>query len=503
MSLPRQLYSAADVRELDRRAIEQLDISGEELMERAGRALFRVLRERLPAARRVLVLCGAGNNGGDGYVVARLARAAGLDVVLVATVAPGKPGSVAEHAMQVFRNEGGTLQPFSRVLLNDADVVIDALLGTGLDRNVEGVLADIIGAVNESAIPVMAADIPSGLHADTGRVLGVAVQARYVVSFIGLKAGLFTGQGPAVCGEVLFDALDLPVSLADGIAPLATRLEPSDLRAELPARDRDAHKGRFGRVLVVGGGAGMPGAARLAGEAALCAGAGRVTTAVWPGNVAAISGQRPELMCRGVEGGSELDDLSQKADVLAVGPGLGQDDWSETIWDQLSSRQFASRVLDADALNWLTRKPLPLTGNDIITPHPGEAARLLDCTVEDIEADRFAAVRALVTKFGCVAVLKGAGTLVAGVDAPIRLCDRGNPGMASAGMGDVLTGLIAGLHAQGLPALGAACAGVLAHALAGDRAARAGERGLLASDLLDELRVVVNPVSLGRTGTKP
>ena len=503
MSLPRQLYRAADVRELDRRAIEQLDISAEELMERAGHALFRVLRERLPVARRVLVLCGAGNNGGDGYVLARLARAAGLEVVLVAATSPDRLRGPAERAMQVFRNDGGTLQPFSRALLNDADVVIDALLGTGLDRKVEGVLADIIRAVNESGLPVIAADIPSGLHADTGRVLGVAVRARYVVSFIGLKAGLFTGHGPAVCGEILFDALDLSASLTDGIVPLATRLEASDLRARLPARDRDAHKGKFGHVLVVGGGAGMPGAARLAGEAALRAGAGRVTTAVWPGNVAAISGQRPELMCRGVEDGAELDGLLQKTDVLAVGPGLGQDDWSETIWSRLSSREAPARVLDADALNWLARKPVPLTEDDIMTPHPGEAARLLDCSVDEIEADRFAAVRALVSKFGCVTVLKGAGTLVAGVDGHVRLCDRGNPGMASAGTGDVLTGLIAGLRAQGLPAFDAACAGVLAHALAGDRAAGAGERGMLASDLLAELRAVVNPIGPGWTGTKP
>lgn len=502
MSLPRQLYRAADVRELDRRAIEQLDVSAEELMERAGHALFRVLRERFPAARRVLVLCGAGNNGGDGYVFARLAHEAGLDAVLVAATGMDQLGGPAERAMQAFRNGGGILHTFSHTLLDDAEVVIDALLGTGLDRMVEGALADIIHAVNESGLPVIAADIPSGLHADTGRVLGAAMTARHVVSFVGLKAGLFTGQGPAVCEEILFDALHLPASLADRVVPLAMRLEASDLCARLPARDRDAHKGRFGHVLVVGGGAGMPGAARLAGVAALRAGAGRVTTAVWPGNVAAISGQRPELMCRGVEDGTELDGLLQKTDVLAVGPGLGQDDWSEAIWNGLSSRESKARVLDADALNWLARKPVPLTEDDIITPHPGEAARLLDCSVEDIEADRFAAVRALVSKFGCVAVLKGAGTLVADVDGQLALCDRGNPGMASAGMGDVLTGLIAGLRVQNLPALDAACTGVLAHALAGDRAARAGERGLLASDLLDDLRAVVNPVNPRWTGTR-
>lgn len=497
MSLPRQLYRADDVRELDRRAIEQLGVPADELMERAGRALFRVLRDRLPAASRILVLCGGGNNGGDGYALASIARQAGLDVTLVSVVAPGSPGGAAAVAHARFVKGGGRCEHFSNDMLDACDVVIDALLGIGIDRPVQAEFADIIRAVNAHPVPVIAADLSSGLHADTGAALGVAIRADFTVTFIGLKAGMFTGQGPAHTGEIVFDALGVAADAAAGPAPLALRLQPVDLSAWLPHRARDAHKGNFGHVVVIGGAAGMPGAVRLAGEAALRAGAGRVTAAVWAGNVGAIAGQRPELMSRGIDAVTDIAGLLDTAGVLAVGPGLGQDDWSKTLWAGLRKRNDTAlaRVFDADGLNWLARKPLALTAEDIITPHPGEAARLLDRPVAKIEANRFAVVRELAQAFNCVVVLKGAGTLVTAPDGRIALCDRGNPGMASAGMGDVLTGLIAGLRAQGLGAFDAACAGVLAHALAGDRAARGGERGLLAGDLLNELRAVMNPAT--------
>lgn len=495
MSLPRQLYRAHDVRELDRRAIEQFGIPAVELMERAGRALYRVLRERVPAADHVLVLCGGGNNGGDGYVVARLAREAGLEVKLVAVVAPGTLRGAAAVAYERFVAAGGQCEHFSSELLHECDVVIDALLGTGIDRPVEGDFAAIVQAVNAKRVPVVAADLPSGLHADTGNVLAVALRAHFTVTFIGLKAGMFTGQGPAYTGEIIFDGLGVPSETAAGLAPLAQRLEPADLFTWLPPRSRDSHKGEFGHVVIAGGGEGMPGAVRLAGEAALRGGAGRVTAAVWPGNVAAIAGQRPELMCRGIREAADAAALFEKAGVIAIGPGMGQDDWARQLWASLREREYAGvpRVLDADGLNWLGRARMPLTPGDIMTPHPGEAARLLTCAVADVEADRFAAARKLANEFNCVAVLKGAGTLIAAPDGRMALCDRGNPGMASAGMGDVLTGIVAGLRAQGLDAFGAACAAVLVHALAGDRAAKCGERGLLAGDLLGELRLYVNP----------
>lgn len=495
MSLPRQLYRADDVRELDRRAIEQLGIPAGELMERAGRALYRVLRERLPAAGRVFVLCGGGNNGGDGYVVARIAREAGLAVTLVSVVAPQLLSGAAAAACDRFMKAGGQCERFSIELLRDCDVVIDALLGTGLDRAVAGEFAEIIRAVNSQRVPVVSADLPSGLHADTGKALGVGMQATFTVSFIGLKAGMFTGQGRAHSGEIIFDALDVPGVTAAELVPLAQRLEPCDLFEWLPRRARDSHKGDFGHVVIVGGGEGMPGAVRLAGEAALRSGAGRVSALVSPGNVAAIAGQRPELMCRCIYQAVDAESIFGKAGVIAIGPGLGQDDWANKLWASLRERDYAKlpRVLDADALNWLAREPFALTPADMITPHPGEAARLLNCSVVEIEADRFTAARELAERFNCTVVLKGSGTLIAAPGGRLALCDRGNPGMATAGTGDVLTGLVAGLRAQGLAAFDAACAGVLAHALAGDRAAKRGERGMLAGDLLDELRPIMNP----------
>lgn len=494
------LYRAVDVRDLERRAIERFGLSEGELMARAGAELFVALRAYFPAAARVLVLCGGGNNGGDGYVAARLAKAAGLHVTVCALADPAKLTGAAADACQAWHAAHGRCESFSVRHLDRAEVVIDALLGTGLDRDVAGAYAEAIAAVNAARVSVVAADTPSGLHADTGAVLGTAMRADVTVTFVAAKAGLFTGRGPALAGEILVAGLDVPAAAYADLPPLAWRLDPSQLVDRLRPRERDAHKGDFGHVVLVGGGPGMPGAVRLAGEAALRAGAGKVTAGVLPGNVAAVTAGRPELMCHGIDAGAELEPLLRAARVLAAGPGLGQGEWSEGIWKFLRHRDNAglARVLDADGLNWLCRHPLPLTPDDVITPHPGEAARLLDCEVADIARNRYAAASGLAVKFNCVAVLKGAGTIVAAPDGRMRVCDRGNPGMASAGMGDVLTGIIAAFRAQGMNAFDAACAGVLAHAVAADRAAQAGERGLLAGDLLAALRTVVNPTGTGQ-----
>lgn len=488
------LYRAADVRELDRRAVDVHGISAWTLMERAGSELFRALRSWFPSAGRVLVLCGSGNNGGDGYVLARLAQAAGLSVTLCAVGAPRVTSAAAEAARE-WQQAGAAARQFLPELLDTADVVVDALLGTGLDRPVRDRHALIIDSVNAAGVPVLAADIPSGLNADTGGVMGCAIRARVTVSFIGLKAGLFTGQGLAHVGRVEFAPLDVPPAVYTDLPPLAERLHPGQLAAWLPPRVRTAHKGHFGHVLVLGGGAGMPGAVRLAAEAALRSGAGRVSAAVAAGNAAAIVSGRPEIMCHAVETGEQFGQLIEKADILVMGPGLGEDVWAHEMWQTLQrlNERRVPCVLDADGLNWLAREPAALNADDIMTPHPGEAARLLGCSVADVEADRFAAVRELARKYRCVAVLKGAGTLIADTNGRIAVCDRGNAGMASAGMGDVLTGVIAALRGQKLSAFDAACAGVFAHATAADRAARTGERGMIAGDLIRELRAVMNP----------
>lgn len=485
-SLPRALYTAAQARELDRRAM-RAGQPGYALMTQAGQAAFQRLRERWPGATRIVVLAGPGNNGGDGYVLARLAWNQNLEVTLL-TVGDHDhlQGEAAEAASEATRARvpekswAGTLP--------EAEVYVDAIFGTGLNKAVGGDYAAAIAALNGSGRPVLALDIPSGLHADTGAELGEAVRADATVSFIGLKAGLLTGRGPALTGELFFADLGVPAAIYDDLPPVARRLDAADL-AVLGRRPRDAHKGQHGHVLVVGGNHGMAGAVALAGEAALRSGAGLVSVATRPANTALITGRRPELMCHGVDDGAALAPLLARADVVVLGPGLGQDDWSRALFGAVldSGRPL---VLDADALNLLAQMPEE-RDNWVLTPHPGEAARLLGLSTAAVQADRFAAVRALRARFGGHVVLKGAGSLVAG-PAGIALCPLGNPGMATAGMGDVLSGVTGALLGQGLRE--AAALAVLLHAQAGDQAAReGGERGLLASDLFAWLRRGVNP----------
>ncbi|HVT35031.1 MAG TPA: NAD(P)H-hydrate dehydratase, partial [Nevskiaceae bacterium] len=316
-----------------------------------------------------------------------------------------------------------------------------------------------------------------------------AVRADVTVSMLGRKPGLHTGAGPDHAGEVVLALLELPEEIYDGVAPAAHLLRDTDLSGWLPRRARNSHKGTYGTVLVVGGDHGMMGAALLAARAALRAGAGLVSVATRPEHAAAMTAAQPELMCRGVNSGRELAPLLREASAVVVGPGLGQDTWGRGLLARTLDSSLPL-VVDADGLNLLSGEPDRRDGW-ILTPHPGEAARLLGgMRSADVQDDRLSAVRNLREKYGGVAVLKGAGTLVQG--SQLMLCPYGNPGMAGGGMGDVLGGVIAALLAQGLTLETAANAGVLAHALAGDRAAYGGERGMLAEDLLAELRVAVN-----------
>jgi len=487
---PLPLYRADQVRAFDRRAIDRHAIPGHRLMTRAGAAAFAALRQYWPAERRLLVLCGGGNNAGDGYVVARLAHEAGYQVRLAWLVEPEKLQGDAGTASREALAAGVPGEPFAPGLLSPAGVVVDALLGTGLERPLEGAWLAAVEAVNQSRRPVLALDIPSGLQTDTGAVLGAAIRARVTITFIARKLGLFTGSAADHSGELVFDDLEVPATVTAGAEPAAGLLTPEWLAARLPRRRRSAHKGDFGLVLVAGGQPGMAGAALLAAEAAARSGAGLVSLATHPAHAVAISAGRPELMVHGVQERHELRPLLKRATVIALGPGLGQDGWGEYLWAQLVDSELPL-VLDADGLNWLARHPRQRS-DWILTPHPGEAARLLDCSPADIQADRPAAVRELQKRYGGVVVLKGAGSLIAD-GAHCWLSASGNPGMASGGMGDVLTGMVAALRAQGLPAAVAAAAGVYAHGLAADRAARGGERGLVASDLLADLRGVMNP----------
>ncbi len=489
--LPQALYTAQAVRELDRLAIERYGIAGLDLMNRAGAAVFGEMRRRWPRARRLAVVCGTGNNGGDGFVVARLARAAGMQVSVLLPGEAARLKGDARASFEALRAAGVSAHAFSSEALREAELIVDALFGTGLERPLEGIYLEAVNAINHSGVPLIAVDIPSGLHADSGAVQGAAARARVTVSFIGLKQGLFTGRGPAHCGEVVFDDLGVPAAVYSQLAPNALLTRDNELAACLPPRERDAHKGRHGHVLVIGGDAGMAGAARMAALAAARAGAGLVSVATHPQHAAFCNALSPEIMTHAVADARALRPLLQRASVVAVGPGLGMGTWGKPLFDAALDSGLPL-IVDADALNLLAQEPARRE-DWVLTPHPGEAGRLLESSAAAVQADRFAAVCAVQARYGGVAVLKGAGTLIAGPGGPLALCAAGNPGMAAGGMGDLLTGVIAGLIAQGLDMQQAARIGVHLHARAGDAVAREGERGMLATDLLPHIRHGVNP----------
>ncbi len=485
------IYSVAAVRSMDRIAIENHDVPGYTLMERAGEAAADEICDRFPDAEHWLIVCGVGNNAGDGYVVARLADEYGIGVTVVSLADPAVLKGDAATAYADFVADGGEVERWAGDLDVDADLVVDAIFGSGLSRDLDGDYAKAVECINWYPAPVVALDIPSGLDGDTGEVRGAAVTANLTTTFVGLKTGLFLAAGAERCGEVTLSTLDIPPEWVADVRPVYRGLDDVSLLLALPERRRAAHKGQFGHVLVVGGGPGMPGASLICGAAALRAGAGRVTVATHPSHAAVIAATRPELMTHAIVDGDDLAEPLDRADVVAFGPGLGRSAWAESVYEMVAASDKPS-VWDADALNWLAERPGSKPGR-VVTPHPGEAARLLDRSIDAVQQDRDGAVAELVDRYGGVAVLKGRGTLVSdGNDVPY-FCTNGNPGMASPGIGDALTGIIAALLAQGIPAPDAAATGVEVHARAGDIAAGPGERGLLASDLVDALRMVVNP----------
>ena len=498
-SLPHNIYSAAQVREFDRRAIGDYGIAGFDLMQRAGLAALDYLRGNWPDAQSLSILCGAGNNAGDGYVLAALARQRGLDVRVVAVVDPGALGGDAALAVAKAQEASVSIEDFAGLpdgALQHADLVVDALLGTGLGRDLKGPLARAVAAINASNRPVLALDIPTGLDSDTGAIRGQAVRADATITFVGLKTGLFVGSGPDLRGSLWYSDLSIPAAVFESVAPQLTRIRPNDVEDLLRPRSRTSHKGLNGRVLVIGGGPGMAGAARLAAEAALRSGAGLVHAVVAPENSALVVAGRPEIICRGVAEPDAIADWLAAADVIVAGPGLGRSEWADSMLEAALSAD-KPLVLDADGLNYLAESRR--TRSDwVLTPHPGEAARLLGSSSADVQTSRVESVRRLAIEYRAITVLKGACSLVAqqtnNKEVSVAVCDYGNPGMATAGMGDVLAGILGGLVAQfGLSAQIVEC-GVLIHALAGDDAAGIGERGLIASDLFPYIRRQVNPV---------
>ncbi|GAB3679241.1 NAD(P)H-hydrate dehydratase [Salinisphaera aquimarina] len=491
--LPEIVYDAEQVAALDARFIQSFGIDGFELMQRAAREAYAELAHFWAMPGRMCVLCGPGNNGGDGFLVARMAREGGWRVRLICLVDPDSYSGDAVLAMQSFTDAGGEIEAFADEPIS-ADLVVDALLGTGLNRDVEGALAQAIERINAAAehgAGVFSVDIASGIDAGTGHVWAHAVRADATATFIGLKLGTLTGQGPAHCGNLSFSGLDAPEALYSDQPYTARRLTHRALREALKPRARTVHKGDNGHVLCVGGNRGMGGAIRMTAEAALRSGAGLVSVACHPDHAGAMSQARPELMCRGIDGADDAAGLMAAVDVIALGPGLGSDDWAHALWQQAIDSD-KPLVVDADALNRLAQAP-QTRDHWILTPHPGEAGRLLGWKTAEVMNDRVAAVQEIARRYHAVTVLKGAGSLIA-TPEELWLCTDGNPGMAVGGMGDLLTGVIAALLGQGLDLNDAASLGVYVHARAGDRAAgQLGQRGLLPTDLLDSIRYFVNP----------
>ncbi|EKE67864.1 bifunctional ADP-dependent NAD(P)H-hydrate dehydratase/NAD(P)H-hydrate epimerase [Gallaecimonas xiamenensis] len=477
-ALPQPLPQTDTLKKYEVQLAQEQGLGLYQLMERAGSAAFQLLRQLWPDARRLLVLAGTGNNGGDAYVLARLAKAQGLAVTLVAS--GQSKAEEAQRASQAWQQAGGQVH-FSLPQPLDADLVVDGLLGMGLGSPVRGSLVPLQAFLGQTSLPILALDIPSGLGSDTGHWWGQPFQAAALVTFIVPKIGLLTGQGRGAWQQAW-------------LAPLADRgpldncclgLDFAALKGLLPRRSATAHKGQSGRLLLVGGNRGMSGAIRMAGEAALRSGAGLVSVQTHPDSAVAVSIGRPELMVRG-ERHWQVPAISQ---ALVLGPGLGQDGWARQMLDK-GLAQPGPKVLDADALNLLALSPHPVP-DAVLTPHPGEAARLLGMSVAEVEADRPAAALALARRYQGVAVLKGAGTLVAEGDR-LWLLAVGGPAMATGGMGDLLSGIIGALLAQGLGPRQAALLGVALHGEAGERAGLEGPVGTLASDLFPWIRTLIN-----------
>jgi len=486
------LYQNRQIRELEKLAIDG-GIEEYRLMLAAGSAAFNTLITHWPQAKRINVCCGKGNNGGDGLVVARLAHEYGLEVSVYLMADPSQFSHSASKAAVACENAGLTLHQFNpNTNLDDSDLIVDALLGSGLSGIVDEPYHSAIAAINSMNSPVLAIDVPSGVDVDSGAILGCAVKANVTITFIGLKRGLYTGQAPAYCGETICHSLNIPNNIFCKVDHSAELLNWDLIRPMLPKRTRDAHKNTYGHVLVVGGDYGMGGAVRMAAESAARVGAGLVTVATRPEHVPVVSGSRPELMCHQVAEAADLEPLIERASVIVAGPGLGKTPWAISLLNRLLETDLP-KVLDADSLNLLGESPCR-ADDWILTPHPGEAARLLNINCKEVQSNRFKTVEEIQQRYGGVIALKGAGTLIKGLGKIIQICPAGNPGMASAGMGDVLSGIIGGLLAQRLTLQNAAEAGVFIHSLAADRAAEeGGERGLLATDLLPYLRALVNP----------
>ena len=508
-NLPDKLYNVDSIVRLEQIAINQYSIPAYELMRRAGDAVYDVLLEKYPGYKKILVLCGAGNNAGDGYVVATLAKRADFNVSVISLADPLSLKGEASLAYQEWQTVGENIIAddalMNKSLIEKADIIVDALLGTGLTRDVSSEWQSWIALVNKSRTPVIAVDVPSGLIPDTGVIAGTAIKADVTVCFIGLKKGMFTAQAKDVCGEIVFDDLDLPGDVYSNVEADATLINTINYSL-LPERKPSSHKGQYGHVLIVGGNTGMPGAIILAAKAALRTGAGLVTVVTVAENLEVICSAVPEAMVKTCDVDAIADVLTdvfiKKITHIAIGMGLGQSEWSLALL-RFCLALDKPMLLDADALNLIALHKLKTKMPVVITPHPGEAAALLSAEAAlssaDVQKNRFDAVKKLYDVFHCddnnvehnrVVILKGSGTLIFDGQT-IKVCALGNAAMAAPGMGDVLSGIVVALMAQKINISDAAELAVCIHASAAQRVTGDKSRGLLASDVVDELKEIV------------
>ncbi len=479
------MYDVAGARAVEAAAIEAKgDGHGYTLMQRAGQAAADLAIERWPARKTVAIFCGSGNNGGDGYVMAAALAKKSVDVTIFQI---GQPSTEdATRAANEAQSAQVEIRPVADFDPKNFKLVVDGILGIGMSRAPEGPVAEAIEKINAAGVPVFALDVPSGVDASSGAVPGVAVDAEATLTFVVYKVGTLTGPGRRYSGDVSIDELRVWVGSFDAAVPVARLLRLPAGRWKRFERRVDVHKGENGHVLVIGGDSGMGGAVRLSAEAALRAGAGLVTVATRASNIAPIVSARPELMVHSVDSPKDLRKLIDRADVIAVGPGLGRGEWGAQLLGACLDHD-KPMVVDADALALLAAAP-EKRDSWVLTPHPGEAATLLGVTTAEINADRVAAHHALTERYGGFVILKGAGTLVNAANGQLKLSRAGNPGMATAGSGDVLTGIVAALLAQKVESDYAVGGAVLLHAAAGDLAAEDGVIGMVAGDLIASLR---------------
>ncbi|HIF9352727.1 TPA: NAD(P)H-hydrate dehydratase [Photobacterium damselae] len=482
-------YDTEQVKIGEQGIANELKITMYELMQKAGTAVFQALVQSYPDARSLIIFVGKGNNGGDGYVVARLALLAGYRVQVYHHGDQDNLTSDSHKAKQDYLNVGGSLLTYDDLDFQNIDLVIDALLGTGLNGDMYPETCALIHKINHLNLPIMSIDIPSGLCANTGFASKDVIKADITVCLIAIKSGLITGSAREYVGKLVLDDLGVKEFFCKNAFAKGTLTY-----AKIKPRKPTYHKGNSGHSLVIGGDAGMGGALLLSSEACLRSGAGLVASLTDTTNVMPSLVRTPEVMASDWQNQEMLSQRLSWATALGFGPGLGLSLFAKHLFIQIT-QQTLPKVFDADALNILSLTP-NFDDLRILTPHPGEAARLLNCTIKDIEQDRYQAVQKIQRKYGGVVVLKGAGTVIYDGEQ-FFVCAIGNASMATGGMGDVLTGVITSLLAQGYNTTQAAVYGVHIHSLAGDLAAKTKPIGLIASDVIAYLS---NAVYLSSNG---